>query len=71
MPPKKPVEKTHVEINGQPLECLVCGHALFFERRGDVQDVLGMMNRRDFYESKAACRICAECGYIHWFELPK
>jgi hypothetical protein len=56
-----------VQVQGRPLQCLVCSHDQFWEQH--LQLGSSLFSFLD-PESSAHCAVCARCGFVHMF-LPK
>jgi hypothetical protein len=63
-------EAETVEIAGQPLKCLVCGHDRFNQREAQLNTAAATFFNFDWANASGLCVVCDNCGYIHWF-LPK
>ena len=60
-------ETGEVEVNGRPLECVVCRHHRFLHRRGMLNTPGLTFLNLDWANRTADLYICDACGYIHWF----
>ena len=59
-----------IEVAGKQLQCLVCGSDHFWQQ-GALLNTAGLtFLELDWANKEAACCICDQCGYIHWF-LPE
>lgn len=56
-----------VTIVGKPLQCVVCGHDHFAERKAQLNTRLATFFDFDWVNPQAECYICSRCGYVHWF----
>ena len=52
---------------GEHLECLVCGGDTFFKREALLNTPGMTFLKLDWANATAQCRVCTDCGYIHWF----
>ena len=52
---------------GKTLRCLVCGGAKFCKHDAVLTLPDMALIQLSGAETKAACHVCADCGYIHWF----
>ena len=53
--------------SGKELSCVVCGGNRFYKRE-ILMNTPGMtFFKLDWANATATCRICGDCGYIHWF----
>lgn len=57
----------HELANGKPLKCLVCGNDTFYTRKGQINTAAMSFLDLDFLNKTATCRVCGNCGYVHWF----
>ncbi|MDA2810468.1 hypothetical protein O4J56_07450 [Nocardiopsis sp. RSe5-2] len=55
--------------NGMDLSCVVCRNDSFHEREWQLNTAGMSFFNLDFLNRSAICYICAECRYIHWFNL--
>ena len=53
------------------LKCAVCGGKDFHERRALLNTPMMTFMNLDFMNESATLRVCADCGFIHWFVPPK
>lgn len=60
-------EPVSVEIQGQPLKCLVCTHDQFNRREAQLNTSGASFFNLDWLNRSGVCYVCARCGYIHWF----
>lgn len=56
-----------IEVAGRPLRCQLCEHTRFHERSVRLSASATPFFGLDWNTAKATCRICARCGYVHWF----
>jgi hypothetical protein len=63
-------EPTGVEVEGKPLECLICGHDAFRRREALLNTAAATFFNFDWANKSGTCYVCARCGYIHWFLPP-
>lgn len=56
-----------VTVAGRQLRCLVCGHATFRERRGQMSGRFMSFVDLEWLQPSATCYVCAGCGHVHWF----
>ena len=56
---------------GDELKCLVCRGNKFFKREALLNTPGMTFLKRDWANAVAQCRVCADCGYIHWFLAEK
>jgi transcription elongation factor Elf1 len=52
---------------GKELTCLVCGADRFFSREALLNTPGMTFLKLDWANATASCRVCEDCGYIHWF----
>lgn len=55
------------EIRGRALTCQICRNTTFHERRAQLHGGLATLFNVEWASPSAACLICSECGYVHWF----
>src|SRR5688500_14304169 len=55
------------EIAGRRLICQVCSHDRFDEREVRLNTAVSPVFGPDWASTKATCRVCARCGFVHWF----
>ncbi len=60
-------ESHEVEINSEPLHCVVCKNDRFYATRAQLNTALATFFRVDWSNPSADCYICDQCAYIHWF----
>jgi hypothetical protein len=56
-----------VRIEGEPLRCLVCRHARFWQRNVEITPSMAELFSIEQAKATVACYICDRCGHIHWF----
>ena len=56
---------------GEQLKCLVCAGDRFFKREALLNTPGMTFLNLDWANATAQCRVCADCGYIHWFLAEK
>jgi len=62
------VKEGNLEVT---LLCVICGHDHFWQRKVQLHTAVATFLDFEWLNERAACRICARCGYIHWFrQLP-
>jgi hypothetical protein len=59
-----------VDVNGQPLRCLVCQHGTFYQRRAQLHSGVATFFKIEWVSPTCVCVVCSACGYVHWF-LPE
>ena len=67
-------EMETVKVLDNDLNCLVCGHNEFWQREAKLNSTAAELFGLAWANTSAACVVCANCGYIHWFhpgELPE
>jgi len=52
---------------GKGLTCVVCGGNQFFKREALLNTPGMTFLKLDWANATAQCRVCGDCGYIHWF----
>jgi hypothetical protein len=61
-------EPTQVVVRtGDELTCRVCDFDRFFERKGQINTAVASFFDFDWANPTAECKVCARCGYVHWF----
>jgi hypothetical protein len=55
------------EVAGRQLTCQVCDHDRFAEREVRLNTAVSAVFGPDWANTKATCRVCARCGFVHWF----
>ncbi len=55
------------EVQGRPVRCYHCHNPFFLVRTAQLNSAVTSFFNRDWTDQSAACLICSECGYIHWF----
>ena len=60
-------DATPVEVDGQKLKCLMCGHETFHKRRSHIDTALVTSMNPEWLDRQAYCLLCDRCGFIHWF----
>jgi predicted nucleic-acid-binding Zn-ribbon protein len=63
-------EPVNVEVKGNILQCLVCGHQKFWRREAQLHTAAATFFQVEWTNPTALCYVCDNCGYIHWF-LPQ
>ncbi len=63
-------EAEAVEVVGQGLKCLICGHDRFIKREAQLNTSNMTFFGLDWANASGECVVCENCGFIHWF-LPK
>ncbi len=53
--------------SGKELTCLVCGGNRFYIREALLNTPGMTFLNLDWANATAQCKVCADCGYIHWF----
>lgn len=56
----------HVVV-GNEMNCEICGHNLFFKRKGQINTAGLSFFELDWLNATANCVVCAQRGYVHWF----
>ena len=56
-----------VQVLGKDLACLICSHNEFWQREAQLNTGAAELFGLAWANTSAACVICAECGFIHWF----
>ena len=67
-----PFGKSHpepepVEVQGRPLQCVVCRHGAFWRRDAQLHGGVATFLNLEWMSPTAACLVCSRCGYVHWF----
>ena len=57
-------------VTGASLTCLVCAHDLFLERPAQIRFASSRLFLFQGWQT-AKCRVCARCGFVHWFQEPR
>jgi len=60
-------ELQNVKVLGNDLKCAVCGHNEFWQREAQLNTGLAELFGLAWANTSAACVICGNCGFIHWF----
>lgn len=60
-------EPETVNVLGKPLQCQVCGHNVFWQRRAQLYGAAASFFDLDWASPSCICVICDACGYVHWF----
>ena len=60
-------KRVRIQETGKDLDCLVCGHDRFRERRIQMNTPGMTFFGLDWANESAACWVCARCGHVHWF----
>jgi hypothetical protein len=63
-------EPETIELNGEPLRCVVCQHAAFYQRKAQLHSGVATFFNVEWASPTCLCLVCSECGYIHWFVPP-
>lgn len=63
----KQTEPQPVDVNGRPLRCVICSHHLFWITEAQLNKASSSLFNIDWADRSAACFICSECTYVHWF----
>ena len=66
---KKPPEQR--VIKGKQLKCHHCGHDLFYKKDALFSDYVTTFFGGNLPGGSAACYVCSECTYVHWFSKPE
>ena len=53
--------------SGKELACLVCSGTRFYIREALLNTPGMTFLNLDWANATAQCKVCADCGYIHWF----
>lgn len=53
--------------SGKELTCLICGGNRFYKREALLNTPGMTFLKLDWANATANCRVCSDCGYIHWF----
>ncbi|MEP7000521.1 MAG: hypothetical protein ABI969_08570 [bacterium] len=56
-----------VTIKGKPLICHQCGTDTFVTRSATIHGATASFFGVEWASPTAACHVCAECGFVHWF----
>ncbi len=64
-------EPETVYILGSELECEICHHKKFWQRKAQLNTAVATFFNFDWANRSARCIICERCGYIYWFLPPK
>jgi len=67
---KEEPELVHMK-SGKNLTCVVCGGDRFHKREALLNTPGMTFLKLDRANATAQCRVCADCGYIHWFLAEK
>ena len=60
-------EPQQVVAAGIPLRCKHCEHDLFYTREAQLNTSAMTLFGLDWLNRSGVCRVCARCGFIHWF----
>ena len=60
-----------VTVQGAKLACQVCGCDRFFLTKGQLNTAMASFFGVDWTNPTAACYVCDQCGFVHWFLGPK
>ncbi len=55
------------KVLGNDLNCLVCGSDTFWQREAKLNTGTAEFFGIAWANTSAACVVCANCGFIHWF----
>ncbi len=60
-------DASSVEMDGHKLQCLMCHHETFHQRKSHIDTALATSMNPDWVDRQAYCLVCDHCGFIHWF----
>ena len=65
--PKDEVVPEKVIIDGNSIQCRICGHDEFYKRRAQLNTKTATFFNIDWANRSAFCYVCAKCSHIDWF----
>lgn len=63
-------KETPVQIKGNTLKCVICGHDKFWHRTTLMNTKGVSFLGLDWANKEADNYVCGHCGYVHWFFNP-
>ena len=61
------IDASSVEVDGHKVQCLLCRHPTFQQRKSHLDMALVHSMNPDWVNREAYCLVCDHCGFIHWF----
>ena len=59
-----------LDVMGRPFSCRACQNDKFWRRTAQLNTAVATFFNLDWANRSAACFVCSECGYVHWFLPP-
>lgn len=60
-------EPEQIFVREQQLQCAVCRYDRFWTREAQLHTAVATFFDMEWAGESAACFVCDNCGYIHWF----